>query len=115
MGHILEDIREEFLPSSAKSTTPTRKARNSQDREDVQKSPTLKSPYQEQSQNHTPTNSHDDSKMRADQNELMGNHLLGMKLSTLKSMLKCLKKSGSSPEVQKMILLRIGELISEED
>lgn len=108
MGHILEDIRDEFLPSSAKSATPRKKTNHSLNREDMQKSPP-----QTQSQDHSAAQT--ESKMRADQNELMGNHLQGMSIGTLKSMLKCLKNTDSSPEVQKMILLRIGELISEED
>lgn len=109
MGHILEDIRDEFLPMSAKST-PQRSGNQSSRRKDDEMTTPQKS-----SQEQSMACSQDDSRMRKDQTESMNNHLSGMNISTLKSMLKCLKKSNSSPEVQKLILLRIGELISEED
>lgn len=103
MGKMLEEIRDEFLPESARS----RKSMTSYSQT-------------EKGNNHTKTSYIDKSSNKAyeevseEQAVIMNKHLNEMSEATLRSMLRCLKSTKSSPEVQKLVLIRLGELSAAE-
>lgn len=117
MGLILEEIRDEFLPESARSKRALSSQTEMPDATFETPSPNMTA----LAEGGTEKNSfHTDSKAEAngvgpteEQLTIMNKHLREMTDSTLRSMLRCLKSTNSSPEVQKLVILRLGELSAE--
>lgn len=108
MGKILEEIREELLmkagltvsnpPFAEQQTTVSGNTTTP----DVETFGKLDDTSLEISQ--------EGSLMSAEQIEIMNGHLKDMSKNTLKSTLKCLQSSNASPEVQNLIVMKIGQL-----
>lgn len=114
MGTILEEIRDEFLPENARKRRVSSRPSQTDCPDDMEGAPSL---------NRTCESSNDKDKLNEtavnamvpseEQLTIMNKHLAEMTESTLRSMLKCLKSTNSGPEVQKLVILRLGELSAE--
>lgn len=103
MGTILEEIRDEFLPESARGRKSLSMSSQTERGDEVMKTP-----------HHDGGSKAGDQEVSEEQATIMNKHLSEMSEHTLKSMMKCLKSSNSSPEIQKLVLIRLGEISTAE-
>lgn len=120
MGLLLEEIRDEFLPDSARNkkvtSSPTQTDGPARMTASVatEGTPSLNETHIPEATNneHNKTGV-DDTVPTEEQLTLMNKHLSEMTDSTLRSVLRCLKSTNSSQEVQKLVVLRLGEISAE--
>lgn len=115
MGLILEEIRDKFLPESARNRRVSSRLSQTEEADGAGMggSSALNKSFERNNGNHRKSTGNDNVPNQ-EQLNAMNKHLQEMSESTLRSMLKCLKTTNSSPDIQRLVILRLGELSAEQ-